>query len=144
MAEVVVVRQNSRFEIAFLASNENEDPSAPLEPVEHIHELTPYGMMLAGLASCTTIVLHTYAQNHDIPLEEVEIRVAYERIFQEDCVNCEQIEQYDEQILEQISFSGDLTPDQRKRLERVAHFCPIYKMYMDGVDIKTSMTASTT
>jgi len=138
MAEKVLVRQNNQFEISFQASDPHDEEEA-LDPVSYIHQLTPYGMMLASLGSCTTIVLHTYSQNHGLNLEEVEIVLKYERVFKEDCENCEHIDRYEEHIEEEIQFFGDLSPDERKKLMRIAHQCSIHKMFESGIEIKSQM-----
>lgn len=84
MGEKVKIRQNNNFEIQFWGSDPHDAESDALLQVTHLHALTPYGMMLASLGSCTTIVLHTYAQNHHIDLREVEILLEYERSFDDE------------------------------------------------------------
>jgi uncharacterized OsmC-like protein len=135
MAEKVMVRQNSRFEIGFWAVDPHDPDSDELEPVQHIPDLTPYGMLLASLGSCTAIVLHTYAQHHDVELREVEIQLEYERVFHEDCENCEEIEKYQEHIREQIRLQGDFSAAEHDKLLHIAHQCSIYKMLRSGIDI---------
>jgi uncharacterized OsmC-like protein len=121
VTEKVLIRQNNKFEMGFWAVDPEEQESEEFQPVSHIYDLTPYGMLLASLGSCTTIVLHTYAQNHGVDLEEVEVRLQYERVFDEDCENCEEIERYDEQIEEEIVLSGDLGSEEYDRLSHIAH-----------------------
>jgi hypothetical protein len=48
MAERVIVRQNSDFEIEFEALDPSEGESAEVRPVVEIHELTPYTMISQG------------------------------------------------------------------------------------------------
>ena len=83
-----------------------------MNPVDHILALAPYGMLLTSLGTCTAIVLHTYAQHHGMDLREVELRLAYERNFDQDCEHCEHIGQYEEHIEEELLPIGDLTPEQ--------------------------------
>ncbi len=89
MAETVLVRQNNDFEISFWTLHEHD--AEDFHPVAHIHSLTPYGMMLASLGSCTAILLQSFAQNHGIDLQEVALQLTYDRVFQDDCDNCENI-----------------------------------------------------
>jgi uncharacterized OsmC-like protein len=137
MAELIYVRQSVSLETHFKASFSGLE--GDLMAVEHIHQLTPYGMMLASLGSCTAMVVNTYAQNHDYPLEEVGIQLKYERAFKEDCENCTGIERYEETIYEEIQFFGALSEEQHSRLAHVAHLCPIYKMFESGIDIHTDI-----
>jgi putative transposase len=74
MAERLILRQNNRFETEFLSTDPHQQESQEFKSVTHMHELTPYGLFLAGLAGCTSIVLHTYAQNHGLDLQVVQYR----------------------------------------------------------------------
>jgi uncharacterized OsmC-like protein len=135
MTERVMVRQDSEFRIGFWSTDPNDPESDTLYPVQHLHDLTPYGMLLASLGSCTTIVLHTYAQHHGVALEEVEVELWYGRVFQEDCENCEQIERYEERIQEDVRLRGGFSSAEYDKLVRIAHQCSIYRMLESGTDI---------
>lgn len=142
MAERIIVRQDKNFRTLFLAADPEDPAAINFEAVEDIHQLTPYGMLLASLGSCTALVLHTYAQNHNIQLDEVELHLAYQRVFREDCEGCDEAEEYHEEITEHVKFCGNLPGTAREKLLRIAHFCPIYKMLDQGVEVKTSLLES--
>jgi uncharacterized OsmC-like protein len=135
MAEIVVVRQNSQFETEFLAADtEAAEPAGrELKPVHAIHELSPYGMLLAGLGSCTAILLHSYAQNHGVKLEWVEMRLTYDRVFAKDCQQCEEIEQYTEQIKAEVGLVGKLSAAERNKLFLISKHCPVHKILHNGI-----------
>lgn len=137
MGERVIVHQNSDFETAILAADPHDPDAENFHPVADISQLTPYGMLLAGLGSCTAIVLHTYAQHHDVHLDEVELRLQYDRVFAEDCEDCEGIEEYREQIKEEIALVGELALEERKRLFIVSGHCPIHKMLLHGIEVRS-------
>ncbi len=139
MPEHVIVTQKSNFEISFRSADPEGPKGAEPEEVYHIHELSPYGMMLASLGSCTTIVLHTYAHHHDVALDEVEISLRYERVFAQDCEDCEGIDRYEERIEEEMTFSGDLSQKARDRLFHIAKQCSIYKMFKQGIAIESRL-----
>ena len=139
MTERMIVRQNNRFETEFLSIDPHQPESQEFMPVESIHDLTPYGMLLAGIAGCTAIVLHTYAQNHGLDLREVELRLVYDRVFKEDCENCEGIDRYTERIEEEIILVGELEERERERLFSVSKQCPIHKMIEDGTEIHSEL-----
>jgi len=139
MGERVIVRMNSRFEAEILAVDPHLPDSDQLHPVEGILQLTPYGMLLASLGACTAIVLHTYAQNHDVDLAEVELHLQYARVFSEDCEQCEEVDQYTEQIAERIMLSGELTPQERHRLFLVSRHCPIHRMLSQGIEVTSRL-----
>lgn len=141
MSEHVIVRQDSEFHLqvwAFDPETALEEEDEP-EEVSRLHALTPYGMMLASLGGCTAIVVHTYAQHHNLDLEQVTLDLRYRRDFREDCDNCEQTERYEERIEEMIRLEGDLDEPQRERLFKIAHQCPIYKMFEQGIEIASQL-----
>jgi uncharacterized OsmC-like protein len=139
MAERVIVRQNRQLETTFLATDPEDGESDRFREIAYVHSLTPYGMMLASLASCTAIVVNTYAENHQLDLDRVELRLEYRRKFRDDCENCESADRYDEKIREEIAFAGDLTDSQRDKLFRIAHQCPIDRMFRQGIAIESSL-----
>jgi len=139
MGERVTVRQNNRFEIEIMAPDPHDPEAEELQPVGDVRYLTPYGMLLAGLGSCTAVVLHTYAQYHGLDLHQAELRLEYDRVFAEDCQDCEQAGRYEEQIEEQIVLSGHLTLEERKKLFAISKQCPIHKMLAQGVVVRSRL-----
>jgi uncharacterized OsmC-like protein len=143
MGELVVVRQKSNFETDLFAAD-SDSPIAEqreLRPVHAIHELTPYGMLLAGLGACTSILLHSYAQNHGVDLDEVELRVSYDRVFDEDCEHCEEIGEYSEKISAEVSLEGDFDERMRNKLFLISQHCPVHKILHDGIETVFSLAA---
>ena len=136
MAEVVVVRQNAKFETEFLAADTTaaEPGERELRPVHALHDLSPYGMLLAALGSCTAVLLHSYAQNHQVKLEEVEVCASYDRVFAEDCEKCEEEGKYTERINAQVAFVGDLTAAERNKLFLISKHCPVHKILHEGIE----------
>jgi uncharacterized OsmC-like protein len=139
MAERIIVKQDHQFRTQFLAADPEDIHSNVFESIDDIHQLTPYGMLLSSLASCTALVMHTFAQNHDIGLKEVEMHMSYQRVFREDCEDCEEDKEYTEEINERILLEGDLSAADREKLLHVAHFCPIFKMMKEGITIASSL-----
>lgn len=137
MGERVVVTQDRDFITTVEAADPHRPESEELQEVHHVHELTPYGMMMLSLGSCTGIVLHTYAHHHGIELHEVSFDMTYDRIFAEDCAECEEIETYQEHIDEAIALRGELSDAERERLYRVSHQCPIHKILQNGMTVES-------
>jgi len=80
----------------------------------------PYDYIIAGVAGCTSFSLRLFAQKKGWDIGEIEMVVTYDSIDGEDVVKKE------------ISFSGELTEEQRKVLLRVAH-CGTEKMLERGI-----------
>lgn len=139
MSEYLVVQQNSSFETEFRAKDPRNPDSDEIRPVIHIHELTPYTQLLGSLGACTAIVLNTYAQHHQLSLEKVELHLRYDRVFQDDCENCEEIDHYEEQIDQKLTLTGDLTDSERQKLFHISKQCSIHKMLEAGIAIKSQL-----
>ncbi len=136
MAEMVVVRQNIDLETEFLARFEGE---TELTPVEDLRDITPYGMLLAGLGSCSAVLVNTYARHHSIPLEEAEFQVEYERSFKKDCEHCEETQSFDEQIKMRVTFKGQLDEAQREKLFKISLQCPVHKLLAGGIQVQSRL-----
>lgn len=135
MTEKVRIRLDREFYLNIEAIDSEDEDSDDFQPVQQVQELSPYGMMLAGVGSCTAMVVNTYAQNHEIGLDQVEIELDYEREFKDDCEKCEGIDRYEEHIYETIRFEGDLSDETRDKLRKIAHQCPLEKMLDHGVEV---------
>jgi uncharacterized OsmC-like protein len=135
MAERVVVYQDKSFRTDFRASDPADEDASEVNTVMHLHNLSPYGMLLASLAACTTIVVNTYASHHDIPLRGVTVDVTYDRAFVDDCEDCDLDSQYEEVIKKQVNFEGDLDDAQLKRLHQVAKACSVRRLLEKGIQI---------
>jgi uncharacterized OsmC-like protein len=136
MAEKIIVRQTRNFETEFFAQDPEKGPDAPVTPVEYLYELTPYGILLAGLGSCTTIILHTYAQHHGLKLDRVETVARYERSFIKDCEKCEEPGRMQEQITLDVKLFGELSHKENEKLFKIALQCPIHRMLKTGIKMQ--------
>ncbi len=101
----------------------------------HLHNLTPYGLFLASVAACTAIVVISSAQNHGIPLKGVTVDTSYDRIFADDCDDCDENKRYEEIIKEKLNFKGDLDSIKLKRLDKVTKACSIRKLFENGIQV---------
>ena len=133
MSERVVVYQDKSFRTDFRAADPNSEDTSEVEPVMHLHNLTPYGMLLASVGACTAIVVNTYARNHDIPLRGITVDASYERVFAEDCEDCDINNQYEEVIRKHVDFEGDLEESHLKRLHQVAKACSVRRLLESGI-----------
>ena len=133
--EVLVLKAGPDLVPEFLASDSEaaEPELRQLHEVHAIHELSPYGMLLASLADCTAILLHAYARNHKVPLLRFELRLTYARVFAADCQDCEKTGTYTERIDAEVGLVGDLPPAERNKLFLIAKHCPVHKILHNGI-----------
>lgn len=125
MAERLIVRQNKQMEVDILASNPANPDAPELVLVEDIYDFTPYTLLLASLGTCTTILIHSYAQNHNYPVDEAEVRMAYQ-----------ETEDGKDEIVVFVDVKGKgLSDGDRTHLIRVSEHCSIHKVLDKGVPI---------
>ncbi|HZE70644.1 MAG TPA: OsmC family protein [Pyrinomonadaceae bacterium] len=88
----------------------------------------PYTLLLASLGSCISITTTLYARRKGWPLERVTVRLRQNRVHAADCKECQRTtEGFIHRIERAVTFEGDLSEAQRKRLEEISHKCPVHK-----------------
>jgi len=143
MPESIIVKQDRQFQIEIWGQNPEKEESE-FQRIDHITQLSPYGMMLASLAACTTIVLHTYAQHRNLDLESVEMRMRYDRVHSQDCKVYKNEEQLMDAIHEEVLLKGTLSEAERQKLMVIARACPVYKMFRSGIPIHSKLLSKPT
>jgi uncharacterized OsmC-like protein len=105
----------------------------------------PYTLLLAALGSCISMTTTLYARRKDWPLERVTVRLRQNRIHAKDCVECTNTtEGYVHKIERSVNFEGNLTEEQRTRLQEIAHKCPVGKTFTSPIvitDLKENLAA---
>jgi len=88
----------------------------------------PYTLLLAALGSCISMTVNMYARRKQWPLESVTVRLRLHRIHAKDCQEClRNTEGYVHRIERSVSFTGQLSDEQRARLHEISHKCPVHK-----------------
>jgi len=95
---------------------------------------TPYEILLGGLATCIAVTLRLYANHKGIQLDGVEVRLEFEKIHADDCVDCdERLDGWIDRIESHVTIRGAFDEAQRKRLTQVTQRCPVHKTLANGV-----------
>lgn len=88
----------------------------------------PYTLLLAALGSCISMTVTLYARRKGWPLERVIVRLRQNRIHAGDCQECTQAtEGFVQRIERSVTLEGDLSEEQRIRLQEISHKCPVHK-----------------
>ena len=97
---------------------------------------TPYGLLAAALASCTSMTLRMYAQHKKLDMTSATVRVSHDKIHAVDCADCESTAGKIDEFQRSISFEGDLTKEQKARMLEIADRCPVHKTLHREVKIR--------
>ncbi len=102
---------------------------------------TPYDLLAAALAACTTMTLTTYAGRKGWPLRSATARVAHDRIHAEDCRACETTVGKIDRLTREIVLDGELDAAQRARLLEIADRCPVHRTLHAEMHVETRLAA---
>ncbi|HSN52292.1 MAG TPA: alpha/beta fold hydrolase [Woeseiaceae bacterium] len=100
---------------------------------------SPYDLLSAALASCTSMTLKMYAAHKNIDLESATVRVRHGKIHAKDCEDCESAEGRIDRFERQIVLAGDLTGEQRARLLEIADRCPVHRTLHGEVNVRSTL-----
>ncbi len=73
------------------------------------------------------------------PLHGVQVSLSYARVHAEDCAECETKGEMVDRIELGISFTGDLSQEQQRRLLDIANKCPVHRTLVSRVEIDTRL-----
>ena len=100
---------------------------------------TPYGLLSAALASCTSMTFRMYANHKKLDVTRIEVNVDDERIHAEDCEECESAEGFAHRFERTIRIDGDITAAQRQRMLEIADRCPVHKTLESEIVIRSRL-----
>ena len=100
----------------------------------------PYGLLLAALGACKVMTVQMYAQRKKWPVEGVQVKLSTHKVHARDCEDCESDPNAKVDIIEtELSFKGDLTPEQIERLAWIAGRCPVHRTLTSETKIRTKV-----
>ncbi|TXK36960.1 OsmC family protein [Pontibacter qinzhouensis] len=96
----------------------------------------PNDFLLSALGACTVVTLHMYAGRKNWPLERAEVRLQQETVQVPDPLAPEKLVKK-MLITKQLLLFGNLTEEQRLRLEDISGRCPVQRTLEAGVQVQT-------
>ncbi len=89
--------------------------------------LSPFELLEASLASCSSITMRMYAERKHCELQEINVKTS-------------SIYGMDKQLLsikKEIFLNGNLSEDQRQRLFTISSKCPVHKVLEKSIEIQS-------
>lgn len=108
-------------DVAFYADEPVEDGGTNEGP-------KPTEMLMAALGACAAITARLYAQRKGWNLEGVEVDVTWEKIAKADYPAYDGSSDWVNDFQQRITFTGDLTDEQKQRLLEIAGKCPVHRI----------------
>ncbi len=102
---------------------------------------SPYDLLAAALATCTTMTLKMYAAHKKIPLRSVTVRVRHDRIHAKDCVDCETTAGKIDVFERELVIDADLSDAQQQRMLEIADRCPVHRTLHNEIKVRTILSA---
>jgi len=78
-----------------------------------------------------------YADRKGWPLKKVRVRLTHEKMYAQDCADCETKEGMLDLIKTEILLVGKLSDEQRQRLLEIANKCPVHRTLTSEIHIDT-------
>ncbi len=100
---------------------------------------SPYDLLGAALAACTTMTLHMYARHKKLPLEKASVLVRHGKVHAADCGDCETSEGKVDEFQREVVLEGDLTREQRQRMLEIADRCPVHRTLHSEVKVRSTL-----
>ena len=100
---------------------------------------TPYDLLSAALATCTTMTLKMYAARKKLDLDSVTVRVRHGKVHAEDCTDCESKAGKIDEFQRELTFDGNLDAAERQRLLEIADKCPVHRTLHSEVKVRTRL-----
>ncbi|MBR9863566.1 MAG: OsmC family protein [Rhodobacteraceae bacterium] len=101
--------------------------------------MSPYNLLSAGLAACTSMTIRMYARRKGWPLSDVSVAVTHDKIHASACATCVTTEGKVDQFKRSITLTGDLSEDQRQSLLEIANKCPVHRTLESEINVTTAL-----
>ena len=135
----VVAHSLENLQVHITAGNHQWVSDEPLDVGDDAGP-NPYALLLGALGACKVMTVHMYANRKGWPVKSVRVSLNTYKVYSRDCEDCDSSPNAKVDIIEcLISFEGDLTPEQIKRLTEISERCPVHRTLTSETRIRTSL-----
>ncbi|WP_448006255.1 bifunctional alpha/beta hydrolase/OsmC family protein [Agromyces bauzanensis] len=100
---------------------------------------SPCEYLLAALGACTSMTLRMYANRKNWPVGRIDVTLTHSRVHARDCAECETRTGQVDHIDRSIRIEGELSPEQREALLKIADRCPVHRTLRGGVEVAATL-----
>ncbi len=100
---------------------------------------TPYDLLSAALATCTSMTLRMYANHKKLKLVSATVTVAHDKVHAKDCEDCEAADGKVDEFRRTITLEGDLSNEQRERMLEIADRCPVHRTLHSETKVRSKL-----
>lgn len=100
---------------------------------------TPYDLLSAALAACTSMTLKMYAAHKKLELTSATVRVQHDKVHAEDCEDCETDSGKIDEFRRTIELVGNLDDAQRERMLEIADRCPVHRTLHGEIKVRSKL-----
>jgi putative redox protein len=102
---------------------------------------TPYGLLSAALAACTTMTLRMYFSHKNIEAGDVIVTVDHDKIHAKDCAECESRSGKVDRFRRTVAVRG-LDPSLGGKVLEIADKCPVHRTLHSEARVETKLAGS--
>ncbi|MEO8446488.1 MAG: OsmC family protein [bacterium] len=139
---MVTVKNSIGYETFITAGSYELKADEPLESGGTSTGPSPYELLLSALGACTAMTMRMYAERKKLSLEAMTITLNHDKIHAEDCENCETKDGKLDRINIKISFTGNLSEDDKAKLLEISEKCPVHRTLSSEIKIETAKNES--
>ncbi len=100
---------------------------------------SPYDLLSAAIATCTSMTLRMYAKHKNLAMKSATVDVSHDRVHAEDCADCETGAGKIDEFRRELRVDGDLNDAQKNRLLEIADRCPVHRTLHGEIKIRTKL-----
>ncbi|MGI9235368.1 MAG: bifunctional alpha/beta hydrolase/OsmC family protein [Woeseiaceae bacterium] len=100
---------------------------------------TPYDLLSAALATCTSMTLKMYAEHKKLAFESATVAVHHDKQHAKDCEDCESTDGKIDEFRRSISLEGEFSDEQRQRMLEIADRCPVHRTLHGEIKVRSKL-----